>query len=414
MPITGMGQESSNWIAALAGRKQSRLGDVTLRKSATGTVANVATAAKPVAVDRGRMSVQHILVTKSTDLQGDIVDPAGADLSAHEANPVVFYDHREHYKHPIGRAENENAYTVRKSANGELLYAETFFSPKDEVSNQLFGLVAEDMLRGWSVGFNPIPGHFETIRKSTPGNRGAFKFNRYTLLEYSLTPQPVNPDALTVLIEKGRFGSEPLNELIKKSLTPYTLQNRAATVRVPAHPLTVKAMNDDMTAQPGANDDPYAQQDGDGQADGQQEFPTVAALYDAAQGIMDICSNLEQTVAGSEHKGGKSFAGSVCAAGQKLAAKIKGKADAIKSELAGEETAEGDEKPAEDGDEDLETEDDGEIVTKGGYRPKRWTTKGIQLANRPLKIAKPEHDPTQLEALKNQLEAINTKLSAVA
>jgi len=274
------------------------------------------------------------------------------------------------------------------------------------------------MLRGWSVGFNPIPGHFDTIRKSTPGNRGAFRFNKYTLLEYSLTPQPVNPDALTVLVEKGRFGSEPLNELIKKSLTPHILASRAAIVRVPAHPLTVKAMpNDDGTAQPGANDDPYADPNADPQGDGgQQEFPTVAALYDAAQGIMDICSNLEQTVAGSEHKGGKSFAGSVCAAGQKLAAKIKGKADAIKAELAGEEPdgdEDGEKKP--DGDEDdLETEDDGEIVTKGGYRPKRWTTKGIQLANRPLKIAKPEANSEQLEALKSQLEALSTKLSAVA
>ncbi len=413
-----MGQlADNNWITAVAGRQSRGTGFVTLRKSASGTHAEIANVAPKIAVDTTRMSVTHILVTKSVDLQGDVVDPDGGDLTAHESNPVVFYDHRSDYKHPIARAENDGNYTVNKSKDGSIVYAETFFIPKDQMSSQVFGLIAEDAIRGWSVGFNPQPGGFETIRKSQGrGDRGSYHFKKWDLLEYSSTPQPVNPDALTVLVEKGRLGSEQLNPLILKSLSAHVISNRAAIVRVPAHQLTNKAMPPQMQQAPaddGATDpnaDPYAE---DGQDAGPQETPTVASLYDAAQGIMDICANLEQAVAGSEHKGGKAFASSICAVGQKLAAKIKGKADAIKSELSGEEQVEGEEgdgeaKPEGD-DEDMETDDEGGIVTKGGYRPKRWTTKGIQLAN---VVTKPKDNSKELEAIQQRLEGLLAKLPA--
>jgi hypothetical protein len=408
-----MGNADTNWIATVGARQQSGLGLVSLRKSASGTSAYLATAERPVAVDTKRMSVQHVLITKSQDLQGDIVDPVGADLSTHESNPVVFYDHREHYKHPIAAAKDGNRYTVTKSRNGELLYAETFFSPKDEMSNQLFGLCAEDLIRGWSVGFNPKPGGFETIRKSVGGrDRGAFRFNQYTLLEYSLTPQPVNPDALTVLVEKGRFGSEPLNQVILKSLTPLVSQPRLSLARVPDHPLTRKAMNDEMPNGAAPDADPYADPDAQGADDGPAELPTPAALYDAAQGLMDLCGQLTQSLQASEHKGGRSFAESICALLQKAAGKCKAKADAIKSELAGEseddaEPADGDEPDADD--DEVETDDDGGIVTKGGYRPKRWTTKGIQLANR---VTRRPSDDARYAALESRLDDLLTKLPA--
>lgn len=410
-----MGQHSDqNWKTTLAGRQSSGLGFVTLRKSAGGAHAEIANVAPKIAVDTTRMSVTHILVTKSIDLQGDVVDPGGGDLAAHEANPVVFYDHRTDYKHPIARAENDSQYTVKKSKDGSIVYAETFFIPKDEMSSQVFGLIAEDAIRGWSVGFNPQPGGFETIRKSQGrGDRGSYHFKKWDLLEYSSTPQPVNPDALTVLVEKGRLGSEVLNPIILKSLSAQVISNRAAIVRVPAHPLTVKAMAPQQAAPADDSDpnaDPYADESGMDQ--GPQETPTVAALYDAAQGVMDLCSGLEQAVAGSEHKGGKAFAASVCAAGQKLAAKIKGKADQIKSELAGEEPdgdESGESKPDGD-DDDMETDDDGGIVTKGGYRPKRWTTGGIAKANAGPK--KSAIDPVQFENLKTQLLELNKRLSA--
>lgn len=411
-----MGDESNqNWIAAVAKRQERGNGFVTLRKSATGTHAEISNTVPKIAVDPRRMSVTHVLVTKSVDLQGDVVEPAGADFSAHESNPVVFYDHRSDWKHPIASASDGANYTVRKSTDGTLVYAETFFNPKIKESAQLFSLVEQDMIRGWSVGFNPKPDGYETIRKSQGRQRGAFHWKQWDLLEYSLTPQPVNPDALTVIVEKGRIGSESLSPMILKSLTAHAVTNRAAIVTVPAHKLTAKkAMPDpDQSTDPAMDDsDPYADEGMEGHDQG--ETPTVASLYDAAQGIMDICANLEQSVSRSEHKGGKAFAASICKVGQKLAAKIKAKADEIKAELSGEEP-DGDEgdkgESDEDGDE-VETDDEGGIVTKSGYRPKRvrLTLEHIRKANEAK--AESAYDPEQIQALKNQILQLTNRLPA--
>lgn len=393
-----MGQVSENWIAEVASRKTQGLGVVSLRKSATGTHAEVAfpQTTKP-AVDTEKMSITHILVTKSQDLQGDVVEPLGCNTSLHEINPVVYYDHKSSYQYPIAKGSDGANYTVKKSANGLIVYADTFFTAKNEMSNQLFGLAAADLITGWSVGFNPKPGGFEVIRKAQgPRDRGAYHWKDWDLLEYSLTPQPVNLDAMTVLCEKGKFGSEVLNPIILKSLSEFAITNRPVIVKVPNHPLVNKGLPPDQGAPADSNADPYAEDDaGMGDGDG-QETPTVAALYDAAQGILDICSGLEQAVSQSEHKGGKAFASNICQVGQKLAGKIKSKADGIKAELSGEEPDAEDKADGGD-DEEIETDEEGGMVTKSGYQPKRvrWTLSQIQKAN---EVKTPAQDIDELKA----------------
>lgn len=408
-----MGTPEQNWIAAVANRKQSGFGNVSLRKSATGTFAELTNRSPRLAIDASKMCVTHILVTKSVDRQGDVVDPAGCDFSTHQLNPVVYYDHKSSYNLPIAKGSDGSQYTVRKSADGTLIYADTYFTDKNQMSNQLFGLVEADIINGWSVGFNPKPNGFEVIRKSNgKHDRGEYFWKSYDLLEYSLTPDAINPDATTVLCEKGRFNGEQLDPVILKSLSAHTIRNRAAIVSVPNHPLVNKAMQPQDDAPAGdPNADPYAtdDQNPEGQA---EETPTVAALYDAAQGVLDICSSLQNAVAKSEHKGGKSFASSACDAMQKLAGKIKAKAEAIKSELGGESDEPKESEP--DGDESIETDDEGTMQTKSGYKPKRvrFTFEHIRKANE----AKPQDSTSAAEiaVLKQTLESITKKLSAVA
>lgn len=111
-------------------------------------------------VDRGSMSVTCVLTTPDRDRQGDIVEPLGCDTSDHESNPIVMFHHGRDHKLPIGKAEDKNGnYTVKLvhgPDNVPRLVGTTFFSQSSPFASDVFGLVAEDILRGVSVGFDPI------------------------------------------------------------------------------------------------------------------------------------------------------------------------------------------------------------------------------------------------------------------
>lgn len=370
---------------------------IVYKSKSSGRLAFAVATRKPIEVDRGRMSVTAILSTGSADQQGDVVDPIGFHDHVHKANPVVFFDHRDSTdlsaKLPIGIAEDPSGnYTVRSvdlPDAGPALVAETYFSRKSKLAEQVFDLVSEDMLRGTSVGFLPlaengvpVPGAVSVIRKGRgPQDRGAYHFHEWVLSEYSHTPQPVNADALTVKIEKswGKWVPE-----LRAKLEPYLVTKSRSTAAVrgfnggrtvpkpikKADPLATDPMaeaGDDMSAF--ANVDP----DGLDMEGGGDTTPTAKAAYDGSQALMDAVAMIEEALASGEHVKGRAKIKKCLENIKAEADELSAIGDMVAADLGGgemdDEAAVEDETPPEP----VEVDDeDGAIVTKGGYKPRRF------------------------------------------
>lgn len=472
-------------LGVLSGHKSDSRYGVRVIKDALAPLAAPVNATKPH-VDRGAMAVTAVLTTRTPDRQGDVVDPAGGDFGEHQTNPVVMFHHGKTHNLPIGKAEDRDGnYTVRlvNASDGDLLVGTTHFSQSDRFANDVFGLIAEDILRGVSIGFDPADGEdaFEPIGDSPVLDRPALHFKSWKLLEYSHTPIGVNRDALTVVVQKSLDGSRKLHPMLVKALQPYSTPRRTTVAVgkgcdiVPVNPVTGttrpgrggktvkgrrptkagtlippaavrKAMPDDYPdddmddvatnpddapagggagfdpASDSPDEDPNLPAGASAMGAGDETPPTVQALMDASQGLMDLCGQLEAALKKGEHPGGRK-------AGAKLVAELRAKAGAVQqqaekihSELngspaddAGDGDPDGDPDADQNADEDAgeateppmppETDDDGAVVTKGGYVPRRFTfADDTFVAQAPPRAAV----PAELKALK----AENDKLKA--
>lgn len=406
------------WLDDLNSARPNSAYGVTFLKSSIASLAAPPATFKPN-VDKGKMSVTAVLTTRTPDRQGDVIDPLGGDFSEHETNPVVMFHHGKEHKLPIGKAEDRDGnYTVRlvKARDcSDALVGTTHFAQSNRFANDVFGLVAEDVLRGVSIGFDPLsdPDSVEELGRSPTLKRPALHFKGWKLLEYSHTPLGVNRDALTVAVQKALDGSRVMHPKLLQYLRPMAAPHRKI---VPAsYPTVRKAMDDendpDMDQDAGAGqdtgevdgsmdagfdpttDDPGMDPDLKGQEgyanpDESAPPPTVQALMDGSQGMLDLCAAIETSMQQSEHLKGRKYAAKLCAELRKTAGDAKKMADKIRQELSGPMDAgaddgdsEGDESnPGDDqdtGDEgaeapEPETDDEGAIVTKG-YAPRRWT-----------------------------------------
>lgn len=184
-------------------------------------------------IDRSKMAVTAILTTRRPDRQGDVIDPSGGDFSEHTTNPIVLFHHgKAGHKLPIGKAEDSDGnYTVRvvKSKDGEnVLVGTTHFSQSNRFANDVFGLVAEDILRGVSIGFDPadLDESVEELGPSPTLERSALHFHNWKLLEYSHTPIGVNRDALTVAVAKAHENPRLMHPVLLKHLAPLATPRR--------------------------------------------------------------------------------------------------------------------------------------------------------------------------------------------
>lgn len=165
----------------------------------------------PSGIDRGRMTVPCTITTQDEDRSGDIVITGGIDLSDHRALPVVLVEHglEAGLTFPIGKAEDdERRYTVEPGVG--LLRAVTWFSQRSLVAEQVFDLVAEEILRGASIGFVP------EVQEERAG--GGMLVKRCRLFEYTHCAVPDNPYALADRIGGGRLVGRPIDEALLKSL----------------------------------------------------------------------------------------------------------------------------------------------------------------------------------------------------
>lgn len=349
--------EWPEWALALStpGR-----GSVGVLKSNSGPVAVVGSTFGGNDVDTRKMCISHVLVTPTPDLQGDVVVPSGGMLDAHRKTPTVLFDHGVNYQLPIAKAcDRHGMYTVRKSKN--VVTASTYFTNKDKASDQLFTLAAEGMINGWSAGFFPIQNAVTCIRKPVAkSDRGAYRFDKWWLKEYSLTPDPVNRECLTIKVEKSMSSLHPQLLL---AFEPHLLKTNSSTITVPDHPLVKKSMNEDT---------PEPVNDGsDESADTQTpNSPGVQAAYTIAQGLTDLCEAAEQQIAQSDNPKFKKLIRNLCASLEKSAASAQSLAAKMESEL-GEDDEPVDYEADESGDAP-DADDDGQVMTKSGWKPPRF------------------------------------------
>lgn len=399
------------------------------------------TLARPKVNER-EMSVTCVLATARPDRQGDIVEPRGADFAEHRLNPVVLFHHGKGGHLPIGKAEDARGnYTVRlaKSRDGDdVLLGTTHFSQKNQFAQDVFALVAEDILRGVSVGFDPKDDggrrekSVEILGDSPSLDRPAMRFKSWTLLEYSHTPIGVNREALTVAVRKAMDGSRGMDPRLLKFLTPYAAPRKTVVpVGAPVPPRVEKAMpemeDDDAGLYPagdGGGDDGGAVATDDQPADdrGGADVPAgVKTLLDGAQGAMDLCGQIDAAMAQSDSLELRKFAKAICADLEKLAGKVSEYAEKHHAKLTGapDDEPEPDDESAEpdaDGGEPEgppETDEDGALVTKGGYRPRRLTF--FDISGTPAPVARtqkaaPAADADEVAALRAERDALAERL----
>lgn len=325
------------------------------------------------------MSATCVLTTPAPDRQGDIVVPSGADFSEHRINPVVLFHHGKGQNGhlPIGKAEDRSGnYTVRllKGQDGrDRLVGTTYFSQSNRFANDVFGLVAEDILRGVSVGFDPRDDGprnqkaVEVLGDSPTLDRPALKFNRWTLLEYSHTPIGVNREALTVAVNKSLDGSRVMHPSLLKYLRPYASPRKTVVAVGGALPRVEKAMfppdDDDqmdaMDSAPGdtgvADDVPAEDAGTETDQTGPEPTQSVKALMDLSQGLLDACDQVEASMAGGEHIKARKKSAKFCADLKRVAAEIAAFAESTHNEIQGASDygpdLQGDDAPEPDADE---------------------------------------------------------------
>jgi hypothetical protein len=350
-----------------------------LYSSFGGVAVQFGTVRKAVACDPKTLKITHVICTALEDKQQDVIEPGGADLSYHRDHPFVYYDHGQgDYTLPVAKSTDPGGnYSVRMV--GDRLLADTFFAPT-KMGEDLFRLYESDILNGWSVGMVPRnePGAYSPLGPVSKSlGRPPMHFRDWQLLEYSATPAPVNPEALTILVEKGRLAGVPLDPVILKSLRPFAALNRTASVVVPPNPLIItpsrgvtKAMSAANMMSQNMGPDSDAAQTGPS-----MPTPTAKHSYDGAQGVSDIADHIEQGLSQCEHAKGKKRLKKILDDLRAAVNELKANGDMVGADL--------DDKPDEqdamvDEPEPVSKSETGLIlITKASYAPKRWTTRDV-------------------------------------
>lgn len=131
----------------------------------------------------GAVTFKMVISSEDTDRMGDVVKVSGWELENYLNNPVVLMFH-DYATLPVG-------ITTKLYAKGKNLIAEGYFAPEEAnpIAGQAAKLYQLGLLKSSSVGF--IPKEFD------PNDRSII--TRAELLEWSFTPVPANPFALSVM-----------------------------------------------------------------------------------------------------------------------------------------------------------------------------------------------------------------------
>lgn len=178
--------------------------------------------AAPV-LDTSKCIATCAIVTPTLDRQGEIVEPTGGDYENFARNPVVFFDHRLSYELPIAMAREGPGALLSVYPEEGRVVAHHYFDQNDKTSMQMFRCIENGWLNGLSIGFDPVPGYMQPIGMRPDGKGKAYRYLRWQDLEHSHTPLGVNPETLTIAVQKGQVGGEKMLPMIIKSFTALSL-----------------------------------------------------------------------------------------------------------------------------------------------------------------------------------------------
>lgn len=146
----------------------------------------------------GEDEVEVRMSTASIARDGHILVPQGCLLDNYRANPIWLWQHDP--EHPIGTAED-----IQIGADD--ITARVRFAPVgvSRKADEIRGLVKSGIVRGVSVGFEPLDG--EPLDPRNP--RGGMRFTSWELLESSFCSIPVDTEAMVTaraeIASKTRF-----------------------------------------------------------------------------------------------------------------------------------------------------------------------------------------------------------------
>lgn len=191
-----------------------------------GLPATLKTAAWPMGVakvddiDRKNKKMVVRISSDALDRDKEVLLPTGMLTEHYRKNPIVLWAHDYgRTRLPIAKSLWEKVVKYDRGRREEVL-ASPQFSQKNQFAMEVFDLYDEDILRAWSVGFDPQPGGSrlptEEDIKARPDWAGCSRiYEKWELYEFSAVPVPSNPDALALAV---RMGTKSIPEAILEDM----------------------------------------------------------------------------------------------------------------------------------------------------------------------------------------------------
>lgn len=247
----------------------------------------------PCQLDSKLCTATYTVSSMAVDNDGDILVPEGSipHLERYRNNPVVLWDHNNHMA-PIAQSINPATKSLSWDVYDQnCVKATALFHMMTQESAQCWALIEAGVLRGSSVGYDPVPG--KSLRLAGRG----IKFVEWAPHEWSVVPVPCNPEALLDTVHRNWDGKS-LAPSIVKSMMRYAPPNPTARVIVPmvlskryvknAVPWAVQSSNKPAKEMKAMPDEQLA-----------TDEPTVDAVQHppGAQAVMGFCADLEAALA---------------------------------------------------------------------------------------------------------------------
>src|SRR3990167_6835345 len=177
-----------------------------------------------LSADDGEAAVT--ISTSTPDRGRDRVLPSGALLANYLKNPVVLFGH-DYRALPVGTATS-----VEVSETG--LTAKWRWLQGDEFASRVKNAWDQGMLRAASIGFNPVKWLYDEDRRG-------YDYVEWDLLEFSICPVPMNPEAVRTLSAAGITGDDLFEDVTRVAVVVDTAALDRSLDRLEAFARSAKA-----------------------------------------------------------------------------------------------------------------------------------------------------------------------------
>lgn len=147
-------------------------------------------------VDVSARTVSGIITTTTPDNDGEVVVPAGLDMSYFPKRVKTVYLCHD-YDKPIGKCR-------RMEMKDGALWASTFIT-STSLGEDVLKMLDEGVIGGFSIGFATKAYGPPTDEEEDLYGEHHTIHRQGRLFEYSITPMPCNPDALVSMVSKGKI-----------------------------------------------------------------------------------------------------------------------------------------------------------------------------------------------------------------